>query len=117
MDTNWRISPAPSILAASYTVSGTPCIAASRTTVAKGTLRQTLTRQSETMAHRGSISHGMGPIPSQPSMMLSRPLSVLKTNCQTTAITTEEIANGKKTTVRKRLMPLIFRLERRRRRG
>lgn len=50
MDTNWRISPAPSILAASYTVSGTPCIAASRTTVAKGTLRQTLTRQSETMA-------------------------------------------------------------------
>lgn len=51
----------------------------------------------------------MGPIPSQPSMMLSRPLSVLKTNCQTTAITTEEIANGKKTTVRKRLMPLIFR--------
>src|SRR5271168_4921353 len=100
METNCRISPAPSILAASYKVSGTPCIAASKMTVAKGTLRQTLTTHNENIAHLGSTSHGIGPIPIQPSMMLSSPLSVLKTNCQTTAITTDEIASGRKTMVR-----------------
>src|ERR1700741_238817 len=97
MNAHCRISPAPSILAASETVSGTPCIAASKMTVANGTLRHTLTMHSETMAHLGSTSQGIGPMPTQPSMMLSSPLSVLKTNCQTTAITTDEMANGRKT--------------------
>src|SRR6516165_7250445 len=78
-------------------------------TVANGTLRHTLTMHSETMAHLGSTSHGIGPIPTQPSMMLSSPLSVLKTNCHTTAITTDEMANGRKTMVRKTQMPLTFR--------
>src|SRR6516165_4625268 len=78
-------------------------------TVAKGTLLHTLTTHSETMAHLGSTNHGTGPIPTQPSMMLSSPLSVLKTNCHTTAITTDEIASGRKTIVRKIPMPLTFR--------
>ena len=78
-------------------------------TVANGTARHTLTMHSETIAHRGSTSHGIGPIPIQPSMMLSSPLSVLKTNCQTTAITTDEMASGIKTMVRKIPMPLTFR--------
>src|ERR1700742_3871124 len=77
--------------------------------VVNGTLRHTETTQSEAIAQLGSTSHGMGPMPIQPSMMLSSPLSVLKTNCQTTAITTEEIANGIKTIVRKTLMPRTFR--------
>ena len=47
--------------------------------------------------------------PTQPSMMFSKPLSVLKTNCHTTAITTEEIASGRNTIVRKTSMPLTFR--------
>src|SRR3978361_2345430 len=94
MDANCRSSPAPSILAASSTVSAMPCIAASRTTVANGTLRHTLTMHNDAMAQWGSTSHGMGPIPIHPSMMLSSPLSVLKTNCQTMAITTDEIASG-----------------------
>ena len=64
---------------------------------------------SEAIAHRGSTSHGTGPIPTQPSMMLSKPLSVLKTNCHTTAMTTDEMANGIKTMVRKMPMPLTFR--------
>src|ERR1700739_135574 len=101
MNANCRISPAPSILAASYTVSGTPCIAASRMTVANGTLLHTLTMHSETMAHLGSTNQGTGPIPIQPSMILSNPLSVLKTNCHTTAMTTDEMASGRKTMVRK----------------
>src|SRR5690349_7822037 len=109
MDTNCRISPAPSILAASYTVSGTPCIAASKTTVANGTLLHTATTHSEAIDQCGSTSHGIGPIPTQPSMMLSNPLSVLKTNCQTTAITTDEMASGRNTIVRKIAMPLTFR--------
>ena len=88
---------------------GTPCIAASKTTVANGTLFHTLTMHSETIAHLGSTSHGIGPIPIQPSMMLSNPSSVLKTNCHTTAITTDDTANGRKTMVRKMLIPLIFR--------
>src|ERR1700730_3904466 len=112
MNTNCRIPPAPSILAASYTVSGTPCIAASKMRVANGTLHYTLTMHSDTMAHFGSTSHGTGPIPTQPSMMLSSPLSVLKTNCQTTAITTDEMARGRKTMVRKMPMPLTFRFSR-----
>lgn len=41
-------------------------------------------------------------------MMFSNPLSVLKTNCHTTAITTEEMASGRKTIVRKMPMPLTF---------
>src|SRR5271166_4818126 len=64
---------------------------------------------SETMAHLGSTSHGIGPIPIQPNMMLSSPLSVLKTNCHSTAITTDEMASGMKTIVRKMAMPLTFR--------
>src|SRR5947209_12932003 len=108
--TNWRNSPAPSSRAASYRFSGTPCIAANKMTVAKGTLRQTLTIQSDVMAHLGSTSHGMGPIPTQPSTMLSRPLWVLKTNCQTTAITTDDTASGTKMIVRKTAIALIFRL-------
>src|SRR5262245_48590363 len=78
-------------------------------TVANGTPRHTLTMQSDTMAQLGSTSHGIGPMPIQPSMMLSSPLSVLKTNCHTTAITTDEMARGKKTMVRKTPMPLTFR--------
>src|ERR1700743_3576227 len=78
-------------------------------TVANGTLRHTLTMHSETMAHLGSTSHGIGPIPTQPSIMLSSPLSVLKTNCHTTAITTDEMASGRKTMVRKTPMPLTLR--------
>src|ERR1700748_1027567 len=78
-------------------------------TVANGTLRHTLTTHSETMAHLGSTSHGIGPIPTQPSMMLSSPLSVLKTNCQTTASTTDEMARGMKMIVRTMVMPLAFR--------
>src|SRR6516165_4582134 len=78
-------------------------------TVANGTLLHTLTMHSETMAHRGSTSHGTGPTPIQPSMILSSPLSVLKTNCHTTAITTDEMASGRKTMVRKMPMPLTFR--------
>src|SRR6516165_4582526 len=78
-------------------------------TVAKGTLLHTLTTHSETMAHLGSTNHGTGPIPTQPSMILSSPLSVLKTNCHTTAITTDEMASGRKTMVRKTPMPLTFR--------
>ena len=77
-------------------------------TVANGTLRHTLTMHSETMAHLGSTSHGTGPIPIQPSMMLSNPLSVLKTNCQTTAITTDEMARGRNTMVRKDADALDF---------
>jgi hypothetical protein len=42
-------------------------------------------------------------------MVFSRPLFVLKTNCQTTAITTAETASGKNTTVRKTPMPRTFR--------
>lgn len=34
---------------------------------------------------------------------------MLKTNCQTTAITTDEMASGRKTVVRKTPMPLTFR--------
>src|SRR6201997_2859512 len=79
-------------------------------TVANGTLRHTLTMHSETIAHLGSTSHGTGPIPTQPSMMFSSPLSVLKTNCHTTAITTDEMASGRKTMVRKTPMPLTFRV-------
>ena len=71
-------------------------MAANRITVANGTLFHTLTMHSDTIAHCGSVSHGIGPIPNQPSMMLSNPLSVLNTNCHTTAITTDETANGKK---------------------
>src|ERR1700756_4425998 len=93
IDKNCRISDAPSSLAASYRMCGTPCIAASRTTVAKGTLFQTLTMQSDTIAHFGSVSHGIGPIPTQPSMVFNRPLFVLNTNCQTTAITTADTAS------------------------
>src|ERR1700722_8915485 len=78
-------------------------------TVANGTARHTLTMHSDTMAHLGSTSHGIGPIPTQPNMMLSSPLSVLKTNCHTTAITTDEMASGMKTMVRKIPMPLTFR--------
>src|ERR1700739_1369152 len=78
-------------------------------TVANGTLLQTLTMHSEAIAHLGSTSHGIGPIPTQPSMMLSSPLSVLKTNCQTTAITTDEMASGRKTMVRNMPIPLTFR--------
>ena len=37
-------------------------MAASRMTVAKGTLRHTLTMHSDAMAHSGSISHGIGSI-------------------------------------------------------
>src|ERR1700747_3831933 len=85
-------------------------MAANRMTVAKGTLRQTLTVHSESIAHWGSFSHGTGPSPIQPSMMLSRPLWVLKTNCQTTAITTDDTANGRNIIVRKTLIPLTFRL-------
>src|ERR1700751_2493346 len=81
-----------------------------RITVAKGTLRQTLTVYSESIAHFGSFSHGTGPSPIQPSMMLSRPLFVLKTNCHTTAITTDDTAKGRNIIVRKMLIPLIFRL-------
>src|ERR1700761_8449260 len=77
-------------------------------TVANGTLRHTLTTHSEIMAHLGSTSHGIGPIRTQPSMMLSNPLSVLKTNCHTTAITTDEIASGRKTIVRTMPMPLTL---------
>src|ERR1700751_2987915 len=78
-------------------------------TVANGTLLHTLTMHSETMAHLGSTNQGTGPIPIQPSMMLSNPLSVLKTNCHTTAMTTDEMASGRKTMVRKIPMPLTFR--------
>src|ERR1700739_4092686 len=109
MENNRRTAPAPSILAAWYSVSGTPCIAASNTTVAKGTLFHTLTRHSDTIAQFGSISHGIGPTPIQPSMMLSSPLLVLNTNCHTTAITTADTASGRKIAVRKMLMPLSFR--------
>src|ERR1700733_4031033 len=85
-------------------------MAANRMTVAKGTLRHMLTMHSDAMAHFGSTSHGMGPIPIQLSMMLSRPLLVLKTNCQTTAMTTDDTASGRNTIVRNILIPLIFRL-------
>src|ERR1700757_2478829 len=78
-------------------------------TVANGTVLHTLTMHSETIAHLGSTNQGTGPIPIQPSMILSRPLSVLKTNCQTTAMTTDEMASGRKTIVRKTPMPLTFR--------
>src|SRR5262249_51196077 len=84
-----------------------PCIAANNATVAKGTLFHTLTRHSESMAQFGSTSHGTGPSPTQPSMMLSSPLSVLNTNCHTVAITTDDTANGRNTTVRKNPAPLI----------
>src|ERR1700757_4095516 len=79
-------------------------------TVANGTVLHTLTMHSEAIAHLGSTSQGTGPIPIQPSMMLSSPLSVLKTNCHTTAITTDEMASGRNTIVRKMPMPLTFRL-------
>src|SRR5947209_17410812 len=84
-------------------------MAASRMTVANGTLRHTLTMHSETIAHLGSTSHGTGPSPTHPSMILSNPLSVLNTNCQTTAITTDEIASGRKTMVRNTPMPPALR--------
>src|SRR3984885_15602022 len=77
-------------------------------TVANGTLRHTLTMHNEAIAQLGSTSHGIGPTPIQPSMMLSNPLSVLKTNCHTTAITTDEMAKGMKTIVRTMAMPLTF---------
>ncbi|BBX59096.1 hypothetical protein MSHO_44410 [Mycobacterium shottsii] len=77
--------------------------------MANGTLRHTLTRHSETMAHLGSINHGTGPTPIQPRMMLSSPLLVSKTNCHTTAITTDEMASGRKTIVRKTPIPGTFR--------
>src|ERR1700756_1221877 len=110
MEKNRRTAEAPSILAAWYSVSGTPCIAASNTTVAKGTLFHTLTRHSDPIAQFGSISHGIGPTPIQPSMMLSSPLLVLNTNCHTTAITTDDTAKGKNIMTRKVLIPLAFRL-------
>nr|CRL72535.1 hypothetical protein CPGR_00943 [Mycolicibacter nonchromogenicus] len=58
------------------------------------------------------MSHGTGAIPNQPSMMLSSPLSVLNTNCHTTAITTEDTANGIKAIARNRPIPLILRFSR-----
>src|ERR1700757_4241585 len=85
-------------------------MAANRMTVANGTLRHTLTVHSESIAHLGSFSHGTGPTPIQPSMMLSRPLLLLKTNCHTTAITTDDTANGRNIIVRKMLIPMTFRL-------
>ena len=85
-------------------------MAANRMTVAKGTLRHTLTMHSEAMAYFGSTSQGMGSIPIQPRMMLSRPLLVLNTNCQTTAITTDDTARGRKIIVRNMAIPFIFRL-------
>src|ERR1700737_5074823 len=87
-------------------------MAASNTTVGKGTLFQTLIMHSDTMAHPGSSSHGTGPIPTQPSMVLSSPLSVLNTNCHITAVTTDDTARGTKTTARKTLIPLSFRFSR-----
>src|SRR5579875_1389273 len=85
-------------------------MAARKPTVANGTLRQTLTMHNATIAQLGSTSHGIGSTPIQPSMMLSNPLSVLKTNCHTTAITTVETASGRNAAVRKSPIPLIFRL-------
>ncbi len=49
--------------------------------MAKGTLRRTLTRQVRPWPIGVRLASGAD---QQPSMMLSRPLSVLKTNCQTT---------------------------------
>src|SRR5690625_1759396 len=85
-------------------------MAASRMTVANGTLFHTLITQSDTIAQRGSTSQGIGSIPTQPSMMLSRPLSVLNTNCHTTAITTAETASGMNTMVRNTPIPASLRL-------
>src|SRR5271168_1746712 len=85
-------------------------MAANRMTVAKGTLRHTLTMHREAMAYFGSTGQGIGSIPIHLRMMLRRPLLVLYTNCQTTAITTDDTARGRKIIVRKMAIPFIFRL-------
>lgn len=107
-DQNRRGPPAPSMRAASYRSSGTPCIAASSTAAANGTLFQILTRHSDTSAQPGSISQRTGPRPNQPSTVLNRPPSVLNMKPHTMVMAAVEATSGRNSTLRNNPIPLTF---------